>query len=76
MQDDGRMQTRNWIIGIVVVAVLAVAGFWALKGRGAAEEVAQAPDQLIFAKMQGVDLCVNTVGQAIQGHVDFEPGMY
>ena len=55
MQDDGRMQTRNWIIGIVVVAVLALAGFFALRGRGAAEEVAQAPDQPVQTAPARVD---------------------
>ena len=46
MQDDGRMNTRNWIIGAVVVVVLAVVLVWAMRGRGT-QETEQLPEELV-----------------------------
>jgi hypothetical protein len=46
MQDDGRMNTRNWIIGAVVVVVLAVVIVWAMRGRGT-QETEQLPEELV-----------------------------
>ena len=45
MQDDGRMQTRNWIIGAAVVVVLAVVLVFALRGRSkpALQEIPEHP---------------------------------
>jgi len=46
MQDEGRMRTRNWIVGVVVVAVLAVILVIALKYRGD-EKVDALPENLV-----------------------------